>query len=85
MTAHPPAPWGGRQILHAMPWSQCPRFLMRDRDTSSERDFIPQAAARGIRTSLTPGRAPQATAIAERVSGSLRRECLVHVIVVNAR
>ena len=62
-----------------------PRFLIRDRDRSYGADFIPKAARIGIETVLTPVRAPNANAIAERVIGTLRRECLDHFIVVNER
>ena len=62
-----------------------PRYLVRDRDRAYGGDFILRARAIGIETVLTPVRAPQANAIAERVIGTLRRECLDHLIVVNER
>ena len=76
VTAHPTAPWGWRQLLEATPWGQPPRYLIRDRDRSSGVAFLGKARAIGIKTVLTAGRAPQANAIAERVVGTLRRECL---------
>lgn len=85
VTAHPTAPWIWRQILQATPWNTGPRFLIRDRDTSYGRDFVRKAAALAIRTILTPVRAPQANSIAERLIGTIRRECLDHLIVVNER
>ena len=62
-----------------------PGFLIRDRDRSYGGDFIARARRIGIETILTPVRAPNANAIAERVIGTLRRECLDHVIAVNER
>ena len=85
MTAHPTAPWVWRQIIQATPWNATPRFLIRDRDRSYGRDFVRRARAIGIATVLTPIQAPQANALAERVIGTIRRECLDHLIVVNER
>ena len=85
VTRHPNAAWIWRQLIEATPYGQRPRFLIRDRDRSYGRDFIPKAARIGIETVLTPVRAPNANAIAERVIGTLRRECLDHVIVLSER
>ncbi len=81
VTRRPNAAWIWRQLIEATPCGQQPRFLIRDRDRSYGRNFIPKAARIGIETVLTPVRAPNANAIAERVIGTLRRECLDHVIV----
>ena len=62
-----------------------PRFLIRDRDRCFGSNFVARAAGIGITTILTPVRAPNANAIAERVIGTLRRECLDHLIVINER
>ena len=81
VTAHPTAEWVWRQLIAATPWGEQPRYLIRDRCYGDA--FIPRAARIGIRTLLTPVQAPKANAIAERVVGTLRRECLDHMIVVN--
>ena len=85
VTAHPTAPWVWRQLLEATPWGQQPRYLIGDRDRSYDGAFIGKARAIGIKTVLTAVRPPQANAIAERVVGTLRRECLDHLIIVNER
>ena len=85
VTRHPTAAWVWQQIREATPWGQHPRFLIRDRDAKFGGDFIPRARRIGIETIRTPFRAPQANAIAERVVGTLRRECLDHVLVLNER
>ncbi len=85
VTRHPTAAWIWRQILEATPWGKRPRYLIRDRDASYGRDFIARAARLGIQTIITPVRAPQANAIAERCIGTVRRECLDHLIVINER
>ena len=85
VTAHPTAPWVWRQLLEATPWGQQPRYLIGDRDRSYGGAFIGKARAIGIKTVLTAVRAPQANAIAERVVGTLRRECLDHLMIVNER
>jgi transposase InsO family protein len=76
VTAHPTAAWIWRQLIAATPWGRVPRYLIRDRDAVYGRDFVPRARGLGIETLLTPVRAPRANAIAERLVGTLRRECL---------
>jgi transposase InsO family protein len=83
VTRNPTARWIWRQVIAATPWGAQPRFLIRDRDRSYGSDFIQRAARIGITTIVTPIRAPNANAVAERVIGTLRRECLDHVIVLN--
>ena len=85
MTRHPTAAWIWRQLIEATPWGRQPRYLIRDRDRSYGADFVTRASRLGIRTVLTPVRAPNANAVAERVIGALRRECLDHLIVFNKR
>ena len=85
VTRHPTAEWVWRQLLEATPWGLQPRHLIRDRDRCYGSDFVARASRIGIHTILTPVRAPNANAVAERVIGTLRRECLDHMIVVNER
>ena len=67
VTEHPIAPWIWRQTIEATARGQQPGFLIRDRDRSDGGDFIARARRIGIETILTPLRAPNANAIAERV------------------
>jgi putative transposase len=85
VTAHPTAAWGWRQLVEATAWGRRPRFLLRDRDAVYGGDFAQRAAALGAETLLAPVRAPRANAVAERVIGTLRRECLDHHIVLHER
>lgn len=85
VTSHPTAEWVWRQVIEATPWGTKPRYLIRDRDRSYGGDFIARAKSIGIKTVLTPVHAPQANAIAERVVGTLRRECVDHIIPLNER
>ncbi len=85
VTRHPTAEWVWRQLLEATPWGLQPRHLIRDRDRCYGTDFIAKAARIGIRTVLSPVHAPNANAVAERVIGTLRSECLDHLIVLNER
>jgi putative transposase len=85
VTAHPTAAWVWRQLVEATPWGRRPKHLLRDRDAVYGGDFRARAKALGIETVLTPVRAPRANGVAERVIGSLRRECLDHVIPVDER
>ena len=70
-------------MIEATPWGRRPRFLIRDRDRAYGGDLIARAKSLGIRTVLTPVHAPKANAIAEWVVGTLRRECVDHIIPLN--
>ena len=85
VTGHPTQAWVWRQVIAATSWGVRPRFLIRDRDRAYGGDFVPRARRIGIETVLTPVRAPQANAIAERVIRTIRQERLDHVIVINER
>jgi transposase InsO family protein len=83
VSAHPTAAWVWRQPINATPWGRAPAFLVRDRDAVCGADFVSKAVGLGIRALRTPVRAPRANAVAERLVGTRRRECLDHLIVVN--
>jgi transposase InsO family protein len=85
VTARPAAAWIGRQQVEATAWGRRPKHLIRDRDAVYGGDFRDRAKALGIETVLTPVRAPRANAVAEPVIGTLRRECLDHIIPVDER
>ena len=85
VTAHPTGARVWRELVEATPWGRRPKHLLRDRDSVYGGDFRARATALGIETILTPVRAPRANAIAERVIGTLRQECLDHVPVLNER
>ena len=82
VTRHPTAEWVWRQLLEATPWGLQPRHLIRDRDRCYGSDFVARASRSGIHTILTPVRAPNANAVAERGVGTLRRGCLEQMVVV---
>jgi putative transposase len=83
VTANPTAAWVWRQLIEATPWGQKPRHLLRDHDAVYGRDFRQRARRIGIDAIATPVASPRANAIVERVIGTLRRECLDHLIVSN--
>jgi transposase InsO family protein len=83
VTAHPTAAWVWQQLLEATPWGRAPRYLLRDRDGVYGSDFGARLKGLGIEQLLTPVRAPKANAVAERMVGTFRRECLDHVVIVN--
>jgi hypothetical protein len=81
VTVHPTAEWIARQISEAFPWDSAPRYLIRDRDGSYGEPFTRRIRAMGIRD--RPRLAAPDKAYAERVIGSIRRECLDHLIIFN--
>lgn len=83
VTPHPTAEWTAQQLREAFPWDSAPRFLLRDRDRIFGSDFTQQVKELGIQEVLGAPRAPQQRAYVERVIGTIRRECLDHVIVFN--
>ncbi len=82
VTRHPTDAWVAQQLREATPFDQCPRYLIRDNDGKYGPRFDRLAAASGIRVLRTPVRAPRANATCERFLGSVRRECLDHVLVL---
>jgi len=81
VTAHPTATWTGQQQREAFPFDQLPRYLLRDRDAIFGADFRSEATDMGIQEILSTPRSPWQRAYVERVIGSIRRECLDHVLV----
>ncbi len=84
-TRAPSDAWVAQQLRNATPNRVGPRFLLRDRDTKFGALFTRTAAGAGIRVLRTPVRAPRTNAICERFLGSVRRECLGHVLVLDDR
>jgi len=81
VTAHPTAEWTAQQLREAFPFDQPPRYLLRDRDAIFGDEFRRQVRDMGIREVLSAPRSPWQRAYVERVIGSIRRECLNHMIV----
>jgi transposase InsO family protein len=81
VTSNPIAERTARQLLEAFPWDNAPRYLLRDRDGAYGEKFCETAKGMGIREVLTAPRSPWQNSYAERLIGSIRRECLDHVIV----
>ena len=82
VTAHPTAEWIARQVSEACGWESAPQYLIRDRDRVYGEAFTRRIRAMGIRDRPTAPRSPLQNGYAERLIGSIRRECLDHVIVV---
>ena len=85
VTQHPTAAWLSRQVTEAFPWDTAPRYLLRDRDASYGSDFRSRVEAMGIAEVVTAPRSPWQNAYVERVTGSIRRECLDHIVIFNER
>src|SRR6266849_5505650 len=80
VTPHPTAEWIARQITEAFPWNEAPRYLIRDRDCVYGAAATRRLRAMGIRDKpIAPG-SPWQNGFAERLIGSIRRECVDHVI-----
>jgi len=72
-------------VIDAFPYDSAPKYLLRDRDTIYGDEFTRRIADMGIREVLIAPRAPWQNPFAERLIGSIRRECLDHVLVLNER
>ena len=83
VTAHPTAGWVARQIREAFPFDEAPRYLIRDRDGAYGECFGVCLKRMGVEEVLTAPRSPWQNPYVERLIGSIRRECLDHVIVFN--
>jgi transposase InsO family protein len=85
VTEHPTAEWTARQLLEACGLEGTPRYLIRDRDGVYGARFSRQAKTLNIREAVIAPRSPWQNGYAERVIGSIRRECLDHVVVIGER
>ncbi len=82
VTEHPTAAWTARQLIEACGLDEAPRYLLRDRDAIYGEEFRRQAAVLKIKDVTTAPRSPWQNPYAERVIGSIRRECLDHMIIL---
>ena len=83
VTAHPTAEWAAQQMRDAFPWNKAPRFLIRDRDRNYGDAYRQTVQGMEIEEVLTAPHSPWQNGYVERLIGSIRRECLDHVIVLN--
>jgi putative transposase len=85
VTENPTAQWTAQQIIEAFPWDSAPKYLLRDRDAIYGGAFQKRLHGMGIEQVLSAPRSPWQNPFVERLIGTLRRDCLDHVIVVNDR
>src|SRR5258706_6905791 len=78
VTTHPTAEWVARQITEAFPWDEAPRYVIRDRDQIYGAVVTRRLRAMGIRDKPIAPASPWQNGFAERLIGSIRRECLAH-------
>ena len=83
VTDSPTAKWASLQILQAFPWDSAPRYLLRDRDCTYGQGFVRRVRSMGIKEVKIAPRSPWQNPYAERFVGTLRRDCLDHVIVLS--
>jgi transposase InsO family protein len=82
VTTNPTAEWVARQVTEAFPWNDAPRYMIRDRDRIYGAVLTRRLRAMGIRDKPTAPASPWQNGVAERLIGSVRRECLDHIIVL---
>src|SRR5262249_10515896 len=85
VTRHPTDTWLAQQIREATPFGSAPNYLIHDNDAKFSAHFAAVAAGVNIKVLKTPFRAPKANAFVERLLGSVRRECLDHVLIFGER
>jgi len=85
ITKYPTDEWTAQQLREATPRERGPKYLIRDRDKKYATRFSAVALGSGIKEVKTPYRTPQANGICERFIGSLRRECLDHILIHEGR
>jgi transposase InsO family protein len=83
VTANPTAEWIARQITEAFPWDEAPHYLIRDRDRLYGAIVTGRMRAMGIRDKPIAPASPWQNGFAERLIGSIRRECVDHIIVLS--
>jgi len=82
VTRHPTAEWLAQQIVEAFPWGTAPRYLVRDNDGAHGPVFTRRVRAMGIRDRSIAPRSPWQNPYVERLIGTLRHECLDHVLIL---
>jgi len=85
VTEHPTAQWTAQQVVEAFPWNEAPRYLLRDRDRIYGALFRQRVRHMGIKEAVIAPRSPWQNPYVERLIGSIRRECLDHVIVLHEK
>jgi transposase InsO family protein len=85
VTEHPTAEWTAQQLVEAFPWAPAPKYLLRDRDAVYGNQFRKRVRNLGMKERPIAPRSPWQNPYAERVIGSIRRECLDHAVVLNER
>jgi hypothetical protein len=83
VTESPGAKWTAQQIVEAFPWNTAPRYLLRDRDSIYGYEFTSRIENMGIKEVKTAPQSPWQTPYVERAIGTLRRDCIDHVIVLS--
>jgi len=82
VTAHPTAAWVARQITEAFPWNEAPHYMIRDRDRIYGAVVTRRLRAMGIRDKPIAPASPWQNGFVERLIGSIRRECVDHIVVL---
>ncbi|MGI9302276.1 MAG: integrase core domain-containing protein [Gammaproteobacteria bacterium] len=85
VTEHPNSAWIAQQIIETFPFDTAPRYLLRDRDGKYGDRYRGRVRSMGIKDTVIATRSPWQNPFVERVIGSVRRDCLDHVIVLNER
>ena len=83
ITRSPTDEWTAQQLREATPYGEAPKYLIRDNDAKYGSHFGTVAIGRGIEVLRTPVQAPRANAVCERLMGSVRRECLDHIMITS--
>jgi transposase InsO family protein len=85
VTRYPTAEWLAQQIVEAFPWDTAPTYLVRDNDGAYGQAFTRRVRAMGIRDRSISPRSPWQNPYAERLIGTVRRDCLDHVLIFGER
>jgi putative transposase len=83
VTEHPTAQWTAQQVMEAFPWDAAPQYLLRDRARIYGDVFRQRMRHMGIEDVVIAPRSPWQNPYVERLIGSIRRECLDHVIILH--
>ena len=85
VTEHPTAQWTAQQVVEACPWDTAPKYLLRDRDSIYGKVFRNRVKHMGIKEVISAPKSPWQNSYVERMIGSVRKDCLDYVIVLNEK